>query len=70
LILAEPPESLIVLDCESKTHGTPAVIWCDAQEVRRLNDVTTLSKPGVWQSYMDFFKHLLKEEETERWGIK
>jgi hypothetical protein len=30
LFLAEPSESLIVLDCEASTSDAPSVIWCDA----------------------------------------
>jgi len=64
--LAEPPESLIVLDCESRISTSPAVVWCDAQDVSRLDNIAALSKPETWRCYADFFAYLLGEEEIER----
>lgn len=62
VVLAEPPESLIVLDCQSG-----AVIWCGAQDVYRLDDLkTTLSPMDVWPDYLDFFAFLLDEEQAAR----
>ena len=61
VILAEPAESLIVMD----TQNTPAVIWFDAVEVSKLDDKTFLSKPNEWNTYTEFFAHLLEDEEGE-----
>ncbi|MTI95553.1 MAG: SMI1/KNR4 family protein [Firmicutes bacterium] len=58
IVLAEPPESLIVLDTENQ----PSIIWCDAVEVSRLKDMRFISKPDVWNSFSDFFAKLLKDE--------
>ena len=66
LVLAEPPESLIVLDCESLILKSPAVIWCDAHDVGNLNNFASLTKPEIWHSYSDFFAHLLEQEILER----
>jgi hypothetical protein len=66
VVLAEPPESLIVMDCEAHLTKTPAVIWCDAFDVSRLNDIKSLSKPDLWQSYLEFFAYLLELEESDR----
>ena len=67
IVLAEPSESLIVLDCESNATGGPAVIWCDANDVGRVDHVPSMSNlPGTWPSYSAFFSYLLDEEEEER----
>lgn len=65
VIIAEPPESLIVLDTNSATNH-PAVIWCDAFDVGRLDHAASLSKPTIWPTYLDFFRYLLDCEEEER----
>lgn len=61
VVIAEPSESLIVLNVE----GKPSVIWCDAVEVGNLNAKNFMSQPDTWESYGDFFEHLLEEEEDE-----
>lgn len=62
LVLAEPAESLIVLDTASG-----AVVWCDNFDAARLNNVNTmLGAPDLWPSYAAFFEHLLDEEAAER----
>jgi hypothetical protein len=66
LVLAEPPESIIVLNCKSETAHEPAVIWCDALDSTRLDEFTALTKPETWSSYSSFFAHLLDEEEKEQ----
>ena len=60
--LAEPPSSLIVLDCDSGQ-----VIWCDATDASRLNNLSsTIIAPEIWPSYAAFFEYLLDVEEKER----
>lgn len=62
IVLAEPANSLIVLDVESSV-----VTWCDANDVVHLNDSSKMSSPPeTWPSYADFFSYLLDEEEDER----
>jgi hypothetical protein len=63
IVIAEPPESLIVLD--TSNQGSK-VIWCDAPDVRNLANLEILRKPDIWASYYDFFEYLLQEEEDER----
>lgn len=65
VVLAEPPESLFVLDT-SPFAGEPAVLWIDAIDARRLGRSPLLSAPDVWLTYADFFSDLLKDEEDER----
>jgi len=62
VVLAEPAESLIVMD----TQNTPSVIWCDAVEVSKLDDKSFLSKPDEWNTYAEFFAQLLEDEEEEQ----
>ncbi len=59
LVLAEPPESIIVMKCT----GSPAILWCDAVEVRNINSQKFENTPDTWDSYSAFFKHLLDEED-------
>jgi hypothetical protein len=62
VVLAEPDESLIVLDVDSG-----AVTWCGYFDVSRLGDSSKmLGKPSTWPSYADFFEHLLDIEGEER----
>ena len=63
VVMAEPPESLIVMDALSSE-----VIWCDAFDVHNLATGNKLHKPQVWRSYSEFFEHLLGEEKDERLG--
>jgi len=66
LVLAEPPESLIVLDTSKKTSAdSPTVLWCDATDVSRLDDPSLLTNPDTWISYSAFFSYMLSEEEEE-----
>ena len=65
VVLAEPPESLLVLDT-SPSADEPAVLWIDAMDARRLGRSPLLSEPDVWLTYADFFGDLLKYEEEER----
>lgn len=62
IVLAEPDESLIVLDVDSGI-----VTWCDNFDVSRLDGSSEmLGKPDTWPSYAEFFEHLLDEEAEER----
>lgn len=62
LVLAEPSESLIVLDVDSGV-----VTWCDDYDVLRLDGSSQmLGKPNTWPSYADFFEFLLDEELADR----
>lgn len=60
IVLAEPPESLIVLD----TENNPAVIWFDALDISRIEEKSFITKPDEWDSYADYFEELLEEEEN------
>jgi len=62
IVLAEPTDSLVVLDCEA--NGRAAVIWCDAHELVKLPAIDSLAMPDIWPSYADFFAQLLGKEKT------
>lgn len=61
IVLAEPPESIIVMD----TENTPSIIWCDAVEATKLNDKSFISKPNEWNSYTEYFAQLIEDEEDD-----
>ncbi|WP_330961318.1 SMI1/KNR4 family protein [Photobacterium sp. 53610] len=61
VVLAEPAESIIIM----KTIGEPAVLWCDAVEVKHINSKCFMNEPDTWNSYSAFFEYLLDEEEAE-----
>ena len=61
VVLAEPAESLIVMD----TQNTPSIIWCDAVEISKLHNKSFISKPDEWNTYTEFFAQLLKDEEEQ-----
>lgn len=62
VVLAEPAESLIVLDVDSGI-----VTWCDSFDISRLDDSNKMvGKPRTWPSYAAFFEYLLDEENEER----
>ncbi len=65
IVLAEPPESLIVMDSNAQ-EGSPVVMWIDINELSRLGTPMTLSSPQVWPTYADFFAFLLRREKEER----
>lgn len=65
LVLAESPESLIVL-ATGHSNTQPAVIWLDSSDVSSLHNVGTLHNPQVWNSYAEFFEFLLDRETEER----
>ena len=62
IVLAEPPESLIVMD----TENTPSVIWCDATDAERISTLDFVTEPQKWNTYLDFFNTMLDDEEDER----
>lgn len=62
LFLAEPAESIIVLD----TVNTPCIIWCDSIDVHQLHDRSFQSAPDTWNTFSDFFDYLLIQEQEER----
>lgn len=61
LVLAEPPESLIVMECV----GNRKVFWLDAIDVGRLESESFSRSPDVWPSFAEFFSYLLEEEEAD-----
>jgi hypothetical protein len=61
LVLGEPSESLLVLDC-----GDGHVVWCDAVDAPRLGKGTLTREPETWNTYGDFLAYLLDEEEADR----
>ena len=62
IVLAEPPESLIVMD----TEESPSVIWLDAKDVSKLENKSLLIKPDEWATYQEYFIELLEEDEAEQ----
>jgi hypothetical protein len=62
VVLAEPPESLIVMNCAEGGR----VLWIDASDAGRLATSDTLRKPDEWPSFAEFFAHLLDEEDLDR----
>ena len=61
IVLAEPPESIIVMD----TENSPSIIWCDAVEVDKLGRNEFIAQPDEWESYLDYFTQLVEDEEDE-----
>ena len=61
VVLGEPPESLLVLDC---TDGK--VLWIDATDAPRLGKECLCRDPTIWNSFGAFFDYLLTEEEQDR----
>lgn len=62
IVLAEPPESIIVLN----TIKEPSIIWCHAVEVTKLSSGDFQVAPDTWGTYAEFFAYLLDEEEEEQ----
>ncbi|KPY20535.1 SMI1/KNR4 family protein [Pseudomonas savastanoi pv. phaseolicola] len=60
IVLAEPPESIIVLD----VSNIPAVIWCDSIDAENINTKKFGTPPDSWESYASFFSYLLGREES------
>lgn len=61
IVLAEPPESIIVMNVEE----TPSIIWCDATDIYNLETKSYTSNPTIWRDYSDFFGEMLSDEEDE-----
>ena len=57
IVLAEPPESIIVMDTLCK----PSIIWCDSYDVENLSNIQLLNNPCLWDSYADFFWDMLED---------
>jgi len=62
LVLGEPPESLLLMDCA--TGGE--VIWIDAIDAQRIVSQSFETPPTTWESFSEFFEYLLNEEEADR----
>ncbi len=62
LVLGEPPESLLLMDC---TEGGN-VLWIDAIDAQRIASQSFAKQPDSWSSFGDFFEYLLDEEEADR----
>ncbi len=67
VVIAQPSESLIVLNVD-KENGYPEVVWCDAVEAKNLNAYDFMNAPDTWDSYMEFFSHLLDDEDGTKLG--
>jgi len=61
VVLAELDESIIFMD----TENLPAIIWCGFEDIHQLNKREFSTKPTVWNTFADFFKQLLDDEEHE-----
>ena len=60
IVLAEPPESIILMDVEHK----PSIIWCDAFDIYNLETKKYTNKPCIWEDYSDFLGELISDEEN------
>lgn len=65
LVLAEPPESLIVLRTMADAAADTPVIWCSAVDVARLAGMQLVADHDEWPSYAAFFGYLLDLEGEE-----
>jgi SUKH superfamily protein len=63
VVLAEPPESLILLDT---SRGRNEVLWCDATDVHNLASYDFIAKPDTWSTYSEFFESILVDEEENQ----
>lgn len=59
IVLGEPPESFLVLDCNDG-----AVIWCDATDAPRLGKEMLVRPADTWATFGDFLNAQLAEEEA------
>lgn len=66
IAIAEPAESLIVMETHPQADISTNIIWLDALDVYSLSSPLVLNRSKVWGSYLDFFTFLLDEEESER----
>ncbi|HWW71516.1 MAG TPA: SMI1/KNR4 family protein [Duganella sp.] len=62
LVLGEPPESLLLMDCTADGQ----VIWIDAIDAKRIASQSFSTQPTGWNSFGEFFEYLLDEEEADR----
>lgn len=62
LVLGEPPESLILMDCNSGGR----TIWIDAIDAKRILSQAFIRPPDSWNTFAEFFEYLLNEEEADR----
>jgi len=62
VVLGEPPESLLLMDCAAGGK----VIWIDANDAKRIASQSFTTQPTAWDSFGEFFKYLLDEEEADR----
>lgn len=58
IVLAEPPESIVLMDIKN----IPAIIWCDSIDVENINSNDYSSQPDTWESFSDLFYDMLLEE--------
>lgn len=59
IVLAEPPESIVIMDIKN----IPAIIWCDSLDIENIKSHKYMSQPDVWESFSDFFNDMLLSEE-------
>lgn len=62
LVLGEPPESLLLMDCDAGGK----VFWIDAIDAGRIASQSFAAQPTIWDSFAEFFVYLLDEEEADR----
>lgn len=61
IVLAEPDESLIVMDMENKYR----ILWINSTDIDNLSKNRFEMQPDIWQTFSDFFIELLKQEEED-----
>lgn len=66
VVLAEPPESLVVLRTANRGSDETSVVWCSAVDAISLTKDLPLTNAKIWPSYLAFFRYLLDAEITER----
>jgi hypothetical protein len=64
VVLAEPPESLIVMDLIQGSDRA-IILWLDGWDVGHLPDRKFQGNPQSWNSYSEFFAFLLDREADE-----
>lgn len=62
LVLGEPSESLLLMDCADQGK----VLWIDGIDVTNISSNSFTRQPDSWSSFSDFFNYLLNEEELDR----
>lgn len=58
IVLAEPPESIVVMDIKN----VPTIIWCDSIDIENIESNNYSSQPDTWESFSDLFYDMLLEE--------